>query len=96
MTKLLRFTPAARADLAEIWDYTAQHWDSDQADRYIDELHGVCLALAAGEAASRPLELRTGTSKARAGSHMIYVREGADTLDVMRILHGRQDVDRHL
>lgn len=96
MTKLLRFTPAARADLANIWDYTAQHWDPDQADRYVEELYEVCLALATGEMASRPVELRPGTSKARTGAHMIYVQEGADTLDVMRILHQRQDVDRHL
>lgn len=96
MTKLLRFTPSARADLAGIWDYTARHWDADQADRYLDELHGVCLALAAGEMASRPVDMRPGTRKARAGSHMVYVREGADRLDVIRILHQRQDVERHL
>ena len=96
MTKLLRFTPAARADLVGIWDYTAQHWDLDQADRYIDELHAVCLALATGEAASRPVALRPGTRKAQAGSHMVYFRENATTLDVTRILHQRQDVDRHL
>ena len=46
MTKLLRFTPAARADLIGIWDYTARHWDMDQADLYLEELHGICLALA--------------------------------------------------
>lgn len=96
MTKLLRFTPAARADLAGIWKYTARHWDMDQADRYLDELHGICLALAIGEVASRPVDVRPGTRKAQAGSHMVYVREGADTLDVIRILHQRQDVDRHL
>lgn len=96
MTKLLRFTPAARADLIGIWDYTARHWDMDQADLYLEELHGICLALATGEMASRTVDLRPGTRKARAGSHMVYVREGADILDVIRILHNRQDVDRHL
>ena len=96
MSKLLRFTPAARADLAVIWDYTARHWDREQADRYLDEVHGVCLALATGEMVSRPVDLRPGTRKARAGSHMVYVREGAESLDVIRILHQRQDVDRHL
>jgi len=29
-----------------------------QADRYLDALHGVCLALAKGEMASRPLDQR--------------------------------------
>lgn len=96
MTKLLRFTPAARADLTGIWNYTAQHWDTEQADRYLEEVHGVCLALATGEMVSRPVDLHLGTRKARSGSHMVYVREGADTLDVIRILHQRQDVERHL
>ena len=96
MTKLLRFTPAARADLAGIWNYTVQHWDTQQADRYLEELHGVCLALATGEMVSRPVDLRPGTRKAPSGSYMVYVREGADTLDVIRILHQRQDVERHL
>ncbi|MCT4334693.1 type II toxin-antitoxin system RelE/ParE family toxin [Paracoccus sp. YLB-12] len=96
MTKLLRFTPAARADLAAIWDHTARHWDMNQADRYIDVLHRVCLSLAAGETVGRPVDMRPGTLKVRAGSHMVYVREGPDTLDVIRVLHQRQDVERNL
>ena len=96
MSKLLRFTPAARADLAGIWDYTARHWDREQADRYLDEVHGVCLALATGEMVSRPVDLRPGTRKARASSHMLYVREGAESLDVLRTPPGRQDADSPL
>lgn len=65
MTKLLRFTPAAQADLVGIWDYTAQHSDPDQADRYIDELHRLCLALAADKAVSRPVRLRPVTRKSQ-------------------------------
>lgn len=96
MTRLLRFTPAARADLAGIWRYTAGHWSLEQADRYIDELNGICAALAASEAASQPVNLRLGTRKARAGAHMVYFQERKGTLDVIRILHARQDVERHL
>jgi toxin ParE1/3/4 len=28
-------SPAAAADLREIWDYTARNWGSEQADRYV-------------------------------------------------------------
>lgn len=28
-------SPLAQADLDQIWDYTAERWDEDQADRYI-------------------------------------------------------------
>lgn len=94
MTKLLRFAPSARADLVGIWDYTARHSEMDQADRYLKELYGICLVLANGEMASRLVDIRPGTRKARTGSHMVYVREGADTLHVIRIVHQRQNVDR--
>lgn len=29
---------AARIRLAEIWDYTVETWDEDQADEYLREL----------------------------------------------------------
>jgi len=31
-------SPAAQADLEQIWDYTCQRWDVDQADDYLREL----------------------------------------------------------
>lgn len=89
MTKLLRFTAGARADLVRIWDYTARHWDPDQADRYIDELQRLCLALVADEAASRTVKLHPDTGKAQVELHMVYFREDATVLDVTRILHQR-------
>ena len=31
--KTLTFSPAAAADIENIWDYSAEHWGPDQADR---------------------------------------------------------------
>jgi len=31
-------TPAAEGDLEEIWTFTCQQWDMEQANRYIDRL----------------------------------------------------------
>ena len=36
--KGLLLSPAARADLEEIWDYTARTWGKAQAERYILEI----------------------------------------------------------
>lgn len=44
--KHLAFSPAAEADIDGIWDYSAQTWGPDQADRYTDEIRDACLALA--------------------------------------------------
>lgn len=44
--KPLAFSPAAEADIDGIWDYSAETWGPDQADRYTDEIRDACLALA--------------------------------------------------
>ena len=41
-------TPRARDDLDGIWDFTAEHWDVDQADRYIRRLAQAFANLAEG------------------------------------------------
>lgn len=42
-------SPAARSDLGSIWDYTAENWGIEQADRYILGIRNACEALAAGD-----------------------------------------------
>ena len=31
-------SPAARADLEQIWDYSSERWDDDQAEEYLREV----------------------------------------------------------
>ena len=38
--------------------------------------------------------MRPGYLKLTTGSHMIYFRENGDRLEIMRILHNKQDVER--
>jgi toxin ParE1/3/4 len=92
--KPLLFSPAAQADLAEIWDYTAERWGTTQADHDTDDLHAACDALAAGRRQGRPVDVRPGYLKYLVGSHVIYFRERGDPLEIVRILHGRMDVSR--
>ncbi|MCK9509999.1 MAG: type II toxin-antitoxin system RelE/ParE family toxin [Pigmentiphaga sp.] len=44
--KAVAFSPAAEADLGEIWDYTADRWGPGQADSYTDAIRDTCHALA--------------------------------------------------
>lgn len=94
--KSLGFSPAAIADLENIWDYTAANWGLDQAERYTDEIRDACLAVATGSKRGRVVDVRHGYLKISTGSHMVYFRETGATVSVIRILHVRQDVDRHL
>lgn len=94
--KTLAFSPLAIADIEAIWDYSAENWGPDQADRYTDEIRDACFALAAGWKAGRTVDVRPGYLKYPTGSHVIYFRDTPNQLEVIRVLHGRQDVDRHL
>jgi toxin ParE1/3/4 len=91
-------SPAAQADLEEIWDYTAERWDVDQADEYLRGLQHAIESAAANPRVGRSCdEIRQGYRKLAAGSHTLYYRLSADGIvDVVRVLHQRMDVDRHL
>ena len=94
--KALAFSPLAIADIEAIWDYSAENWGPDQADRYTDEIRDACFALAAGSKAGRAVDVRPGYLKYPTRSHVIYFRDTPNQLEVIRVLHGRQDVERHL
>ncbi|MGH8241105.1 MAG: type II toxin-antitoxin system RelE/ParE family toxin, partial [Steroidobacteraceae bacterium] len=46
MTGRFVLTPRARADLDEIWDYTAERWGLDQAETCIRQLWNAIAAVA--------------------------------------------------
>ena len=87
-------SPAARADLAEIWRYTARRWDADQAERYTGEIVVACLELTNGRLQGRGIdEIRKGYFKLAVGSHFLIYRLTPDgAFDIVRILHQRMDI----
>lgn len=91
-------SPAAWADLEQIWDYSCERWGVDQAERYLLELEQ-----AIERSAMNPLiggaceEIRPGYRKLSAGSHVLFYRLSVEgVIDVVRVLHQWMDVDRHL
>ena len=42
------------------------------------------------------VEVRTGYLKHPCGFHMIYFRDNGDRIEIIRILHNKQDAERHL
>lgn len=91
-------SPAAQLDLEQIWDYTCRRWDVEQADEYLRELQrAIELAAANPRIGQACEEIRPGYRKLAAGSHIFYYRVMTDgVVDVVRVLHQRMDVDRHL
>lgn len=93
--KTIAFSPAAEADMGEIWDYTANRWGPDQADRYTDSIRDACHALAKGTKQGRTSVL-PGFQKYLCGSHVVYFLDYSNHLDVIRVLHQRQDAEKHI
>ncbi len=95
--KRLIFSPAAEADLEQIWRYTAKRWNADQADHYVLQIHGSCIELATGRRKGRSIkDIRAGYYKLSIGSHFLVYRIVGETIDVVRILHQRMDIGARL
>lgn len=98
MSSRYLLAPAAQADLEQIWDYTHDRWGTDQAEAYLRELRHAVDRAAANPWIGRACdEIRPGYRKLSAGSHTLFYRVTAEgVIDVVRVLHQRMDVDRHL
>jgi toxin ParE1/3/4 len=96
MAKAYRLSPLAESDLEEIWLYTFKHWSTQQANTYHHNLIEAFEGLANGTKKGRPTNVLPHFKKYLCGSHMIYFQDYPNHLDVIRILHQRQDVERHL
>lgn len=98
MSSRYLLSPAAQVHLEEIWDCTYDRWGVDQAEQYLRELQHAIDRAAANPRIGRACdEIRPGYRKLSAGSHTLFYRvTGEGTIDVVRVLHQRMDVDRNL
>ncbi|MEW6751412.1 MAG: type II toxin-antitoxin system RelE/ParE family toxin [Candidatus Latescibacterota bacterium] len=88
---------AARDDLLSIWAYSAQRWGEDEADLHLDALvlRFAWLTRNAGLWHPRP-ELGSGLYSYPEKSHVIFLRQGDDRLEIVRVLHASMDPGRHV
>jgi len=90
-------SPRADADLEQIWIYSAETWSTTQADKYVLEIvsvfDDVCRDPDRGDDISK---LRDGYRLWRVASHFIIYRRSDRGIDIVRILHQRQDIIRHV
>ncbi|SAK46952.1 plasmid stabilization system protein [Caballeronia catudaia] len=91
------FTPAALRDLDGIWDYTFDTWGPAQAERYVRMIQDTVTGLGDGTQRSLSAEhVRAGYRRALVGMHVLFVKEAADTIQIVRILHQQMDLPTHL
>jgi toxin ParE1/3/4 len=97
MAGRIKLSPAAKNDLADIWDFGADQWGPDRADSYIDDLRDRMIWLTANSSAGkRRDDIAPGLLSTPQGSYMIFFRATAGSIEIARILHQRMDVTRHL
>ena len=95
--RLVRFTPAARRDLSQIWDYSEEQWGRRQAESYVEDVRAAIERLAADPDRGRPCDdIRDGYRRYPTGRHVIFYVVDEAGIDVIRILHQSMDVGRHL
>jgi toxin ParE1/3/4 len=87
-------SPAAQADLGHIWDYSAQNWGAEQADRYILGIRDACEALADGSKQGRAIDdIRPGYRKLAVASHFLFYR--LTDVNAGEKMHRRAGVKMH-
>ncbi len=94
---IVTLRPAARADLKRIGQYTEREWGRGQRTKYLRHLEESIDLMADSPKMGTPRDdLREGYRSLRAGRHVIFYREVAAGIEVVRVLHASMDVDRHL
>ncbi|TBR45080.1 type II toxin-antitoxin system RelE/ParE family toxin [Marinomonas agarivorans] len=93
----LVIAPAAKADLKDIYQYGLRQWGQAQSDSYLKNLkdHFWSLIEQPFMGLERP-ELQADTRSLPIESHALFYRVIADTVEIIRVLHGRQDPQRYL
>jgi toxin ParE1/3/4 len=96
MTKVT-IRPTARADLKRVGRHTQREWGREQRTRYLRQLEEHILLLADNPKLGSPRdEAREGYCSLRADRHVIFYREKASGIEIVRILHASMDAGRHL
>ncbi len=91
-------TNKAKSDLKDIAIYTQNTWGKRQRNVYLTALDQSFFALAADHLkGSDCCEIRSGYRKHKVGKHIIFYREiNLSLIEIVRILHGRMDIETHL
>jgi toxin ParE1/3/4 len=93
----LRLRPRARQDIEQIWSYSLDNFGEQRAIEYIEAVRAAFKLVQRNPGIARTAEGgRPNLMKFRVGSHILYFHITDQSIDVVRILHGRMDFPRHL
>jgi|TARA_R110002050_G_scaffold274369_1_gene418789 toxin ParE1/3/4 len=96
-THQLLIAPAAKTDLKDIYQYGLRQWEKAQSGRYLENINAQLWSIT-----EQPLmgiersDLLPGVRSLATESHTLFYRVTTGTVEIIRVLHGRQDPQRHL
>lgn len=93
----LFLTPAARGDITDIYEYGCGHWGELRASTYRADITQALWRLkwSPGIGKCRD-EYAAGLRSLRVHEHLVYYRIMHGTVEILRILHSRQDPESEL
>jgi len=93
----LVIAPAAKNDLKDIYQYGLRQWGQSQSEIYLSTIKKQFWLLTQQPlmGTERP-ELLPDTRSIPIESHTLFYRVTANRVEIIRLLHGRQDPQRHL
>ena len=93
----LVIAPAAKNDIKEIYQYGLRQWGQAQAESYLSTIKNQFWLLSQQPliGTERP-ELLPSSRSLPVESHTLFYRVTANRVEIIRVLHGRQDPQRHL
>ena len=94
---LLKLSPEAQKDFANILRYTGERWGRGQLLAYRDKLHGALMLLGGNAGLGHPSAELPATHRLYfVGSHVIVYRTQVEVTEVVRILHQRMSIPRNV
>lgn len=89
--------PAAKNDLKDIYQYGLRKWGQTQSESYLATIKNQFWLLTQQPlmGTERP-ELLPNSRSLPIESHILFYRVAANRVEIIRVLHGRQDPQRHL
>ena len=93
----LVIAPAAKNDLKDIYQYGLRQWGQAQSESYLSTIKNQFWLLTQQPlmGTERP-ELLPDTRSLPIESHTPFFRVTVNRVEIIRVLHGRQDPQRHL
>lgn len=96
---MARYELARRADrdLVDIYAYSVAAFGEKKADEYLLSLRDCFLRLATSPSLARSADkIRPGYFRFQHASHVVFFVRIQDGIRVMRVLHHRMDIKRHI